>query len=66
MAHLAHRKDVCEFTTKASNSQDSIFKSICTDLECFLLKQISVFKLLPTLSLLELQSLNGICWWDVM
>lgn len=57
---------LCELTTKASNSKDSIFKSICTDLECFLLKQISVFKLLPTLSLLELQSLNGICWWDVM
>lgn len=32
---------LCEFTTKASNSKDSIFKSICTDLECFLLKQVA-------------------------
>lgn len=45
---------LCEFTTKASNSKDSIFKSIRADLECFLLKQISAFKLLLTLSLLEL------------
>lgn len=56
----------CDFTTKASNSKDSIFKSLCTDLECFLLKQISVFKLLPTLSLLELRRLNVIYWWDAM
>lgn len=54
MVHLAHREDVCVSLPQKPVTGDSIFKSICADLECFLLKQIGVFKLLLTLSLLEL------------
>lgn len=40
MTHLAHMKGVCgEFITKARKKEESVFKFIYTDLECFLLSK---------------------------